>query len=674
MSRSLLLDAAQVLKGASMVLTEMARLQPQTLGKAAATNLPNLQDVVATPPPPTTRAAPATPANSKPMQIVNGADLQPVPVPEDLLHSNSTNQVIDDDSPSHHPSDQSHRANTDTATTTNTNTNTNTNTINTNTNTNTNTATPPSTPSTPSTTNTAPPPTPQEHRPQQVPSTQLSRVFGFGGLATRLALGTVGELVRRQFDQIAEDNTKRAVLSDGNMDVLASTLCRMRGAALKLGQMLSMADNNLIPKELTEALDRVRQHADRMPEPQLNQTMATELGDDWKEQFVAFQDLPLAAASLGQVHRATRYANEAQNEAENEAENEAQNEAENEENLHQVVVKVQYPGVADSIDSDIENVMRLVRWTNFAPPGLYIDEVMRVARKELKLECDYVHEALMQKQYHALLNKAQNSTSASSSFHQFFNTPGVAASDELLSTKNNVSFVVPRVYEDMSTSRVLTSEYVSGIPLDEISSLEQTTRDDVGGALLWLTMTELFDWNFMQTDPNWGNFLYDVDTSTIGLIDFGAARPFDSAFTDQYLRLVWGSANNDETMVLDASVKLGFLTGDESKPMVQAHLAAAYAIGEPFSTYEPFAFRDSNLTERVTSHLQVFGKERLKPPPEDACKFCTMWLRCCKRVNGFVGALGTELLCSSFFCLFYFFLALCRCTSSKISGVVHGLH
>jgi hypothetical protein len=143
MSRSLLLDAAQVLKGASMVLTEMARLQPQTLGKAAATNLPNLQDVVATPPPPTTRAAPATPANSKPMQIVNGADLQPVPVPEDLLHSNSTNQVIDDDSPSHHPSDQSHRANTDTATTTNTNTNTNTNTINTNTHTNTNTAPPP---------------------------------------------------------------------------------------------------------------------------------------------------------------------------------------------------------------------------------------------------------------------------------------------------------------------------------------------------------------------------------------------------------------------------------------------------------------------------------------------------------------------------------------------------
>ena len=67
--------------------------------------------------------------------------------------------------------------------------------------------------------------------------------------------------------------------------------------------------------------------------------------------------------------------------------------------------KVQYPGVADSIDSDIENVMRLVRWTNFAPKGLYIDEVMRVARKELKLECDYVHEAAMQQQYQEVRSK-----------------------------------------------------------------------------------------------------------------------------------------------------------------------------------------------------------------------------------------------------------------------------
>lgn len=422
----------------------------------------------------------------------------------------------------------------------------------------------------------------------------MSRVLGFGGLGARLAFGTVGELVRRQFVQIAEDNTKRAVLSDGNMDALASTLCRMRGAALKLGQMLSMADNTLVPKELTEALDRVRQHADRMPEPQLNETMENELGGMWRDRFVQFDDMPLAAASLGQVHRA-KCVN---------SEQEDQDQQDQQEELD-VVVKVQYPGVADSIDSDIENVMRLVRWTNFAPKGLYIDEVMRVARKELKLECDYVHEAKMQEEYHSLLYGEEQEMARNQ--HHMMN--GI-----------DVQFVVPRVQHELSTERVLTSEWVRGVPLDQVSSLDQTTKDDVGSALLWLTMTELFDWRFMQTDPNWGNFLYDEETSTIGLIDFGAARPFDSDFTDQYLRLVWGSAERDEEMVVDASVKLGFLTGDESRSMVEAHLAAAYAIGEPFALVEgeKYNFYQSDLTERVTKHLHVFGRERLRPPPEDA--------------------------------------------------------
>lgn len=413
--------------------------------------------------------------------------------------------------------------------------------------------------------------------PAAVPSTQMSRVMGFGSLATRLAFGTVGELVRRQFDQIAEDHSKRAVLSDGNLDALASTLCRMRGAALKLGQMLSMADNNIVPPELTKALDRVRQHADCMPESQLHETMSTELGDEWRSQFLVFEDLPLAAASLGQVHRATCEVNSLEAEP------------------LEVAVKVQYPGVADSIDSDIANVMRLVRWTNFAPPGLYIDEVMRVARKELKLECDYEHEAKMQSRYRELLVDAQSRN-----------------------VLEAFTFHVPKVHSPLSTERVLTTEYFDGVALDHVALLDQGTRNDVGASLLWLTMTELFTWRFMQTDPNWGNFLYNDASGTIGLIDFGAARDFSVDFIDQYLRLVWGAAEDNRELILDSSIKLGFLTGDESQDMIDAHLSAAAVIGEPFACDGVYDFANSDLTERVTKHLHVFGRERLAPPPEDA--------------------------------------------------------
>ena len=424
-----------------------------------------------------------------------------------------------------------------------------------------------------------------------VPSSQLSRVLGFAALATQMAIGATGEALKRRF-KVRDENvigsnnldSKNLILTDKSMDALASTLCRMRGAALKLGQMLSMADNNIVPAELSQALDRVRQQADQMPQTQLNKTMSSELGHNWKEKFSSFDKYPFAAASLGQVHRASIEKGNLEAEGHSVPTEGAD-----------VVVKVQYPGVAESIDSDIANLMRLVRWTNILPKGLYIDEVMRVARKELKAECDYENEAKMQSMYQELLTKSTHDNARMAE-----------------------KFFVPKVFPNFSTNRVLVSEYVPGIPLDEVSQYDASVKNDVASQLLWLTITELFEWRFMQTDPNWGNFLYNAESGTIGLIDFGAARSFSTDFTDEYLRLVWGAAECDRDMVLDASVNLGFLTGEESEKMLDAHFAAAEAIGEPFSQDGIFNFAETDLTQRVGTILPVFGQERLRPPPEDA--------------------------------------------------------
>ena len=131
----------------------------------------------------------------------------------------------------------------------------------------------------------------------KIPSTQLSRVFGFGTLAARLALGTI---------------TSGSAKSEQNVEVLASTLCRMRGAALKLGQMLSIQDENIFPKEFTQALEKVREGADRMPLHQLKGVLEEELGEKWSytegndvdedaddpSVFSYFEEIPVAAASL----------------------------------------------------------------------------------------------------------------------------------------------------------------------------------------------------------------------------------------------------------------------------------------------------------------------------------------------------------------------------------------
>ena len=113
--------------------------------------------------------------------------------------------------------------------------------------------------------------------------------------------------------------------------------------------------------------------------------------------------------------------------------------------------------------------------------------------------------------------------------------------------------------------------------------MPQRVRDAVGTTLLRLTLRELFSWRFMQTDPNWGNFLYDPQSGVLSCVDFGACRDFPASFVDPYLEMVVACARGDAETVLAKSRELGFLTGDEAPEMNAAHVAAALQVGRPFS-------------------------------------------------------------------------------------------
>ena len=93
--------------------------------------------------------------------------------------------------------------------------------------------------------------------------------------------------------------------------------------------------------------------------------------------------------------------------------------------------------------------------------------------------------------------------------------------------------------------------------------MSQDIRNDVGSLLLRLTIRELFDWRFMQTDPNWGNFLYDEHADQLHLIDFGAAKEYPKPFVDDYLRMVLACADKNREEVILRSTKLKFLTGQQ---------------------------------------------------------------------------------------------------------------
>jgi len=334
-----------------------------------------------------------------------------------------------------------------------------------------------------------------------------------------------------------------------------------------------------------------------MPRRQLYEQMESQFGSDWRSKFVEFDDTPFAAASVGQVHRARAILETPASVGTDERREEGPATG---AVIKDVVVKVQYPGVARSIESDLRNLGMLVKMTGLAPRGLFLDNVIRVGQRELELECDYRRELRNQKR-----------------IKQF------VESDPVL-VRNR--FVVPDAFQELSTDQVLTSEYVPGGTIDKVSHLRQEERNRIARTVLYLTMKELFDWRFMQTDPNWGNFLYDVGSRSTGLVDFGAAREYSKEFVDGYLRIVWASANRDESTLMEQSRRMNFLTGEENDAMLRAHKLSGFTVGEPFWTGDDsggdvgapvFDFRRSNISTRMGEHTSVFLRHRLTPPPEE---------------------------------------------------------
>lgn len=364
-----------------------------------------------------------------------------------------------------------------------------------------------------------------------------------------------------------QSELRRAFVNEDNAERLASTLCRMRGAALKLGQMFSILDDKMLPEPILRALERVRNQADIMPRSQLEKQLVAELGEGWREKhFQEFDMIPIAAASIGQVHRAVL------------------------KDGTEVAVKVQYPGVAESIDSDIKNVMRLVSLVGGAPGGAFLDKSIGQARKELKLECDYTNEANNQKRFRQMIEQAGMSK----------------------------DLIVPRVFDHVSTKRVLTTEMIprGSKSIEQLAnSATQEERNRVAGLLLKLCLRELFEFRYMQTDPNWSNFYYDKDTGKLYLLDFGACLEFPKKFVDEYVRVVWASARKDKQTIIEGSRKMGFLTGEETQIMNDAHAEAVIIVGEPFSRRGIYNFESQLMTDKVKSVIPTMLKHRLTPPP-----------------------------------------------------------
>ncbi|KAJ5902538.1 Protein ABC1 [Penicillium taxi] len=396
----------------------------------------------------------------------------------------------------------------------------------------------------------------------RVPSSRLGRLWQYGGLATSLAYGAVSETVRRA---AGGQETGSLMFSAANMDRLVAKLSKMRGAALKLGQMLSIQDSNMLPEPIQQVLQRVQDRADYMPASQRDKVLSENLGPDWRDLFTSFDDIPMAAASIGQVHAAVL-----------------------KRTGKPVAVKVQYPGVADSIDSDLSNLSILLTASRLLPRGLFLDKTIANARIELGWECDYLREAQCSARFRELL-------------------------------KDDPIFLIPEVMSEASGKQVLTMEMLEGVAVTKIQDFSQEQRDWIGTQIMSLCLREIVEFHYMQTDPNWTNFLYNARTNRLELLDFGASREYPTEFISTYVRTLVAAVRNDRTACHDLSVKLGYLTGMESQAMADAHVSSIVTLAEPFMLSSPdlYDFKNQTITDRVRALIPIMIRERLAPPPEE---------------------------------------------------------
>ena len=322
----------------------------------------------------------------------------------------------------------------------------------------------------------------------------------------------------------------------------------------------------MLPGPINDVLQRVQDSADYMPPLQRNKVLASNLGADWRDLFSSFDEKPIAAASIGQVHSGVLRSNSMP-----------------------VAIKIQYPGVADSIDSDLNNLSILLNASRLLPKGLYLDKTIANARTELAWECDYIREAKAGKRFQALLHDEQD------------------------------TFTVPKICDEASASQVLTMEMMTGTGVTKLRDLTQEQKDWIGTQILRLCLREITEFKYMQTDPNWTNFLYNSESKKLELLDFGASREYPDKFIIPYIKVLQAASRSNRAAVRDLSIQLGYLTGYESQAMVNAHVSSVLTLAEPFGGASPevYDFRDQTITDRVRGLIPVMLRERLAPPPEE---------------------------------------------------------
>jgi aarF domain-containing kinase len=395
-----------------------------------------------------------------------------------------------------------------------------------------------------------------------------SRSMQLLGLAAKLGKSEITQSIKDKFSQgIDEVTSGRLKTRIEQARLIAENLSQMKGAAMKAGQLLSLDASDYLPPEAVDLLSKLQGQAEPLDWAEILGVLERELGPKLLSDFADLSEVASASASIGQVHRATLFGKD-------------------------VAIKVQYPGVAESIDSDLSMLKTLAK-SGIALSGrkINLDEAFEELSKVLHQEANYETELRNMREYREHL-------------------------------QGDDRYIVSNPFESHSTERVLTMTWEEGVPLTEWmkSKPSQKAREYIGLRVMDLYYREFYEWGFVQTDPNYANFLIREipgrDPQLV-VLDFGATLRYTEQFRIEYKELLRTVTGGDRKEVFDVLVRLGMLDPRESEETLTKLINVIQVGLEPFDkAKQPFRFSDVDYSRRNRDAIISFTQSlKYSPPP-----------------------------------------------------------
>lgn len=394
-------------------------------------------------------------------------------------------------------------------------------------------------------------------------TSRSGRFLKLAGMTASVAGQYAGQRARKLFGQEA-DEAARSESYTRMAGQIVDTLGELKGAVMKVGQIASQTQD-FLPKEFSDALQKLQKEAPPMPFDVIVGQVESELGQPLGELFEYLQETPYAAASIGQVHRARLHSGE------------------------DVIVKVQYPGVDESCDSDLKQLRMALRLGGLLKmPKEHVDQLFAEIRVRLKEELDYENEA--------------RNLEAFQGFHD---------KDDWIR--------IPRVINSHSSRRVLTMELLEGDHISAITpdNYSQETINLIGHRIFTMMADQLFRFQCIHGDPHAGNFAYRPD-GTIILYDFGCVKKLKPEIVEAYRKALVSALAEDYAALDRHLIDLGARV--ESQPAVDEAYYAMWRdiLIKPFNTDTPYDFAESDIHKDVAAKSTTVFKylDYFKPPVE----------------------------------------------------------